>query len=210
MRKGLLQEGHRSSQIRVERQMARVQGFPVGCRDLRMGLGAEVRSLPQYDERYGVLLVGLLAHSIVVEVRVCIRVREGKYRSRITHPELISSNSWAFCGLSYESSGPSSIVNPFLQKVITLTAVSISRSAGAFGSGTIAAGVSSSPRRFPAPWKGPERESSSSTLRRDPLYSGPRKYEQRARSSQQILTHSAARLSISCMCCVCACACAGN
>jgi len=154
--------------------MGQVQGFLVGDPDPRMGLEVELHGLPRCDARYEALLVGLRARSIVVEGRVYIQVtEEEKQRFKRTHPELISSNSWAFCGLSYASSGPSSIVNPFLQKVMTLTAVSSSRSGGALGSGTVVvAGVSSSPRRFPAPWKGPERASSSSNLRRDPLSSG--------------------------------------
>lgn len=101
-----------------------------------------------------------------------LRLGKGMHRFKVPHPELISSNNWAFSGTSYASSGPSSTVNPFLQKVITLVAVSISRPAGAFWSGMTVDGVSSSPRRCPAPWKGPVRDSSSSNLRREPLQNG--------------------------------------
>jgi hypothetical protein len=152
--------------------MGQVLGFLIGYPDPRMGLEGEAHILPQRDALYGARLVGPLARSVVVVGHVCAQVRKGEHRFKVSHPELISSNNWAFCGTSYASNGPSSTVNPFFQKVITLIAVSNSRPAGAFWSGMAVDGVSSSPRRFPAPWKGPERASSSSNLRRDPLPKG--------------------------------------
>lgn len=149
--------------------MGQVQDFLVGYPDPRMGLEVEAHILPRCDELYGARLVGPFVHSVVVVGRVCAQVRGGMHGFIVTHPELICSNNSAFCGLSYASSGPSSTVNPFLQKVITLIAVSISRPAGVVWSGMIVDGVSSSPRRCPEPRKGPERASSSSNLRRDPL-----------------------------------------
>jgi len=152
--------------------MEQVRGSLIGYPDPRMGREAEAHILPKRDERYGAQLVGLLARSVVVVGHVCAQVRERIQRFKVSHPELISSNNWAFCGTSYASSGPSSTVNPFFQKVITLIAVSNSRPAGVFWSGMTVDGVSSSPRRCPEPWKGPERASSSSNLRRDPLQNG--------------------------------------
>ena len=149
--------------------MGQAQGSLVGYPDPRMVLEVEGHILPQYDGLYGARLVGPFVHSVVVVGHVCAQVREGMHGFIVAHPELICSNNSAFCGLSYESSGPSSTVNPFLQKVITLIAVSISRPAGVFWSAVVVDGVSSSPRRCPEPWNGPVRASSSSNLRRDPL-----------------------------------------